>query len=168
MKTELFNHLNLLKLISLHDVGRAANIVWFQFGDLSTKIVRGKPRTVAAYALHLQCPWRIIYNRKIILGSADMYRPNSHYQEDRSSFNWDEPGENALDEKLEAFIFDKINWNVESIKVDDYGGFILYFSNGYQLETFPNETSDDGELWRLLMRDEQQHFVVSRNEVELI
>lgn len=162
MQEEVHKHLSLLHQLLILDIGRAADLVWLQFGDSS------QPEPVASYALHLQCPWRITYEQKIIVGSADMYRPCSDYGGDIDLFEWDIAGTNALDEKVNLhFHLNKLQWEVERILTDHYGGFIICFSNGYQLEAFTHETSD-AELWRLLMRREEQHFVVNGDGTEIV
>ncbi len=162
MQEEVHKHLSLLHQLSILDIGRVADLVWFKFGDSM------QPEPVASYALHLQCPWRITYEQKIIVGSADMYRPRSDYEEDIDLFEWDIVGTNALDEKVNLhFHLNKLQWEVERILTDHYGGFMICFLNGYQLEAFTHETSD-AELWRLLMRREEQHFVVNGDGTEIV
>jgi hypothetical protein len=50
---------------------RAGNMTNFHFG----KIRRFKDGTKGAYALHIQCPWRIEDRRRIVTGRADLYEP---------------------------------------------------------------------------------------------
>ncbi|CAG9623723.1 hypothetical protein [Sutcliffiella rhizosphaerae] len=44
----------------------------------------------------------------------------------------------------------QINFIVEEIKAEDFGGFAAILSNGYKLEVFPDSSEDDedSEHWR--------------------
>lgn len=164
MQSEIHKHLSLLQQLSILDIGRAADLVWFQFGVVESQ----QDEPVASYALHMQCPWRITYEQKIVIGSADVYRPRLDYTGDPDLFEWDVAGMNALDEQVNLhFHWNTMKWTVERMMADHYGGFTISFSNGYQLESFIHETSDT-ELWRLLMRTEQQHFVVNGQGTEVV
>jgi hypothetical protein len=47
--------------LPLWAVGRAGSLAWFQFGQArSVPAFRGGPKKVGEYALHLDCPWRLI------------------------------------------------------------------------------------------------------------
>lgn len=66
MKIKIENVLSCLVGLPLESAGRAANIVWFGFGDLLTiKNRKGTERKVAEFALHVQCSWRITKEKNI-------------------------------------------------------------------------------------------------------
>ncbi len=57
---------------------------WFAFGDQREVITRsGETKVVGEYALHVQCPWRIVRGDEIVVGSRDLRRDGAHTRRDR-------------------------------------------------------------------------------------
>ena len=55
---------------------------------------------------------------------------------------------------------------VLGLDADDVGGLRIYFSNGYKLELFPDDSLGE-EFWRFFQLDsETRHFVVTGNGIE--
>ena len=72
---EAIEYINLLIGEPLSEIGRAANMLWMGFGkDVKTTNLKGQERTVSEYALHVQCAWRMIYKKEIIIGNNDFYQ----------------------------------------------------------------------------------------------
>jgi hypothetical protein len=102
------------------------------------------------FAFHIEIPWRFTSKTEIIVGSRDVIKPideNAPYEE-----NFDPFGPNG---NLRDYKFDILNKNfeliVQDVKIDNYGGFELYFNNDITFSVFPNETPRIGdEHWRLL------------------
>lgn len=82
---------SILKGLDLVEIGRAADMLWMSIGEPFTITSRrnGQKRTVSQYALHVQCPWRLLRNGKIILGSSDIYEPYNRALASGSDWNWD-------------------------------------------------------------------------------
>src|ERR1700753_129595 len=70
-QTRLESCLQVLLGLPLSIVRNAADMKVFHFGT-----IRPHPSgrgTVGAYALHLQCPWRIVAEKTIVTGTSDRF-----------------------------------------------------------------------------------------------
>ena len=63
----------------IYRVGRAAAMCWIHIGKPIKMMTRGEMRVVGEYALHIDCPWRLLTkdSSEIVLGSADIFCPSS-------------------------------------------------------------------------------------------
>jgi hypothetical protein len=164
-----------LKLSIARNAGSMKN---FQFGAITVH-PRGKG-TVGQYALHIQCPWRLVVaqcawrvstKNLIVTGAGDWWEP----AERSDNFDWDEWNEHrvipSLQQKELAELFEEyddatkswINISdelvVQEVESDDYGGLDIHLSGGYRLQAFPEGKS--GEQWRLFQpSDKAPHFVM--------
>ena len=142
-------------------IGRAGDMLWIGFGDdIEYTNPVGRVRTVSAYALHLQCPWRIVEEKSIIIASYDIYQPASQML-GKKDFDWDVHGNNLFDEKADE-IHRRLKTEiitVNSVLADQYGGIKLDFDNGLVLEVFIN-SCEQKENWRMLDNKLGPHFVV--------
>ena len=115
----------------------------FQFGK-----IRPHPTskgTVGDYALHVQCPWRLVTCDSILTGSADYYEPAVEGE----IVNVDDCGSGNLQRKrlLEVFgAYDEstrspINATdtliVTTVQADRFGGLDLELSGGFRPASFP-------------------------------
>jgi tetratricopeptide (TPR) repeat protein len=144
----------------------AADMRGFHFGNIR-EIERG---TVAEYALHIQCPWRIENSTDIITGSRDFY----HWAFDNyKPMGWDYyDGNNLQDVRLgellqgyDAQTQSLVNITeslvVERVEASPFGDAVLYLSGGYRLVLFPD--SANTESWRLFKAQNlESHFVVDQ------
>ena len=148
-------HENALKPLAglpLAKVGRAADLVWLQFGALKSTTTKHGTRTTGDWAVHLQTSWRFVRDSKIILAVGDLY-----LLANGDSYDWDIGGENHFDH-LATSLNDTLSSAsvvVDQIKCDDVGGFSLALSDGARLDVFPkiSDTLDDFEHWRILQPD---------------
>jgi hypothetical protein len=136
----------------------------FQFGAIRPH-PSGKG-TVGSFALHIQCPWRIVTADRIITGSADYYEPPA----DGTDVNQDDHLQGNLqrvrlrellggyDPKTKSFVNEQNRLAVEAVHADRYGGISLILAGGFRLEVFPN--GSDAEDWRFFSPDDNNHFVV--------
>ncbi len=68
------NKLSVLVGKKLQCITRTCELVCFCFGELSTnKKYDEKETSVSEYVLHNQCPFRITYKNRILLGSSDLF-----------------------------------------------------------------------------------------------
>ena len=141
---------------------RALDIVTIQFGPkVRSKSPLGKWRVLGTYALHLQCPWRVIFEDQVIFGDGDKFYPRSDHP-DESSFDWRRPPTSRLDEKMKIHLSKKTSKKpkVDKISVGNAGAFTLILNNTYRLEVFPHDSRE--ECWRLFKPDMgSPHFVVN-------
>lgn len=153
----------------LTDIGRTV-LQWFAFG-LPHAIVtaQGYPQEVSAYALHVQCPWRIIGPYGIVVGSSDLsYAAGDEPYADLPPWKLARYGENRCDERVRMFLYHTRHHPlfVEDIHADDVGSLRICFSAGYALEVFPNDTLEE-EYWRFFRPDmDERHFLVTGQGIE--
>jgi hypothetical protein len=169
IKEEVESELNALKGLGLWACGRAADLQWLQFGAKHTvhKWPNGT-KEVGDYALHIQCAWRFRGPNGIVVGSRDRYYPKGDNAVAEEGFEWDLPGGNRCDERIEMFQREYFPLNVVGVTADDSGGFILALNSGFFFDVFPDDSLNE-ELWRLFEPStENPHFVfegnASRNE----
>jgi hypothetical protein len=166
-KTEIENMLDKLIGYPINEIGRAADLLWIHFGKMElmpVRVLKKKQvvsKKVGDWAIHIQCPWRLIHRGTIILSWRDM-----HYNPDgKTSYDWNKGGENRFD-----FLVQKINdeiglekMKVTSIIVGEVGSFSLLIGNEYTVDVFPDEINTDeySEYWRLFQpKLEKDHFIV--------
>lgn len=144
-------------------IGRAADMCWVHFGEtIQVNDYKGDIVEKGTYALHLQCPWRIIKKEEqqiISLGSYDIYEPKStmEWSED---FDWDVQGMNLFDEKLSAIkIYEKVI-HIKSVKINTLNDLKIIFSNECILETFIN-SSTDNECWRFFKCNSHENHLIA-------
>jgi hypothetical protein len=159
-----------LECLPLWSVGRAANMLWFQFGERRSAPTEESPdRIVGSYALHVSCAWRLTGTTGVITGVDDLYVPAD---EDDEDFQWDRPGKALADIRLRAWIaaHSASPLPVERIAVDRCGGFTLYFPQTFAVEVFPAAGSDPSlirEMWRVFQPGrESEHFVYLDQGIE--
>lgn len=149
-------------------IGRASNMLWIGMGEIFTTINRkGMEVKKSTYALHVQCQWRIVNNKKkeILLAATDMYSPRKdvEFQED---FDWDIQGNNLFDEKSQEWLKGAMPIIINEYEINQWGDLVLFFSNHDKLQTF-SLTSNDSECWRLFKpNSEEPHLVVYGSTIE--
>jgi hypothetical protein len=148
----------------------AADMRVFHFGEIRPH--RNGRGAVGEYALHVQCPWRLVGADGLITGSDDLYQPPSSDAE----INQDDPQSGCLqDVRLAALLggYDTITSShinatdklvVVAVRADQYGSAEIIFSGDVSLQLFP--ASSTGENWRFF-GDETDHFVIEGGGVAL-
>lgn len=157
---EVCNTLSILKNLKLGHISRAGSTICLGFGEkieknIACKMEDGsfgvKKVAVSKYALHIDCPFRIICREKILLSKNDIFTPNStliNSVEDVEDFEWDVFGDNNFDEKIEKyFLENKAYLSVREIEVSRFGDLKIQLTDNFCIETFI-DSSDDGECWR--------------------
>jgi hypothetical protein len=130
----------------------AAGMKNFQFGEIRPH-PSGKG-TVGDFALHVQCPWRLVTTTQVLTGSADYYESAVEgvdvNQDDHQSGNLQRKRLQALFQTYDAETRSLINQSgsltVISLRTDRFGGLDLELSGGVRLQVFPDGSS--GENWR--------------------
>lgn len=147
----------------------------FHFGPLRPHPTPGAKGIVGAYALHVQCPWRIVTRDRIVTGKMDLFEPVVP----RNDFDWQktirEPEGNLQHKILHDLLHpsdpatrSEVEGNdqlaVVGVEVDVYGGIDLNLSNHYRLQCVPCGTRV--EDWRLFKPgDTSRHFVVGEGKI---
>ena len=169
-QTRLESCLQVLVGLPLSIVRDAADMRVFHFG----KVVphpsgRG---TVGAYALHVQCPWRIVDDKIVVTGASDRFvepMDDTEVHEDPRSGNLQRIKIESLlkgyDAETKSFVNVTEQLVVISVKTDNYGGADLQLSGGYRLQMFPDGSHD--ENWRFFAL-EGRHVVIGGGQVEFI
>lgn len=161
---------NLIEGKKLNCIGRCSDLVWLQFGDITSRWSdREKSNiNVSEYSLHIQCPWRIVYKSQIILGSRDIYLPNSMHKED-DLFQWDVQGNNMFDELKDLFSSkNDAKFLVKSFQVQDNGSIKITFYNEYVFEVMPDTSSSEEEMWRFFKPfSDDNHYVMYGNKLDI-
>ncbi|GAB5404407.1 MAG: hypothetical protein Aurels2KO_26380 [Aureliella sp.] len=153
--------------LPLAKIGRSADLLWLQFGDLREVDTRYGAKTVGDWAIHIQTSWRFVSNAQITLAVGDLYLLPSG-----DSYDWDIGGDSNFDIIARDFnkLLSSTSLLVQNTKCDDVGGFSLSFSNGIRFDVFPkiSDTIDDIEHWRMFAPNtDDKHTVCetkSRNE----
>jgi hypothetical protein len=141
--------------LPLWAAGRSGELVWFQIGERRTVASEdGGRREVGTYSLHLACPWRLVDPDRVLVGAGDLLTP-ADPEAEIETFDWDVPGANWLDLRLEELWsgFGAILPTIQGVEPDPYGGFALHLTGAMRLEAFPNSTPTGHvatEFWRLV------------------
>lgn len=148
--------------LSLRSIGRAAGMLWLQFGNMREVPTRhGGTKTVGDWAIHVQCSWRLCRRGRIVVARRDyFYSPEGDTLDD-----WDIPGKSRFDQLAKSLSveFESASPFVLAINIDDVGGFALVLSHDYRLDVFPDDSGhgEYDEHWRLLKPQiDGEHFVV--------
>ena len=165
LRASAMEALGVLSGMSLWVSNRAVDMEMFQFGQRHEGTdKRGQPTRWGDYALHVQCPWRIVDPDHIIVGYQDVYRSLTGVH--LEGLEWDVQGGNLRDRRLTE-LFDRSGMGplvVEAVEVDAAGTIHMALGRGIALEVFPDASAANGEeeQWRFFMVDsESDHFVVS-------
>lgn len=165
------DYIQLLRTQPLFAVSRAADMGCFAFGEgrIRRRNHKGEERACSEYAVHLQCPFRLVSQKGEILFTAyDMYL--SHTGERLEDMSRDTPGGNLFDKTAKSWFDANPHLYVTDVRITSLGDLKIVFSNGDSLETLVNQELDisaDHECWRFFERDsEHEHLVVSGRSVD--
>lgn len=149
--------------------GNAGSMKVFHFGEIKPH-PDGKG-TIGQFALHIQCPWRIVTSNQILTGSADWWEPSAHDAAgDLETWTRERPTPSSqetvlarlfghYDAETKSYINDADQLVVQQVEADDFGGFKIHLSGGYRLEVFPDGIH--GESWRLFEPgNDATHFII--------
>jgi hypothetical protein len=168
MEKRIYEAVQPLVGLKLACVGRAGDMRTFQFGQLK----RTGRKMIGQYALHIQCPWRLINTTSglVVTGKDDLYLPLKE-NADVDIDNWDPVRDGNVqeyelrkllqgyDEETRQIVNQTDAYTVTAARSGNYGDLELAFIGGYSLSAFP--TSSRQEAWRLFVPgSEKEHFVV--------
>ncbi len=157
------NAFDVLIGLRLSIVRRAADMLGLHFGP-----IRPHPSgegTVADYALHIQCPWRIDSPNGAFTGRDVLWeyagpgeRPSNWSYED--GFSLQDQKFDALfirEESTRSWVNDSDGFGVAAAEQTKRGDVTLALLNGYAILLFPS--SSRGETWRLFASGSGRHVV---------
>lgn len=143
--------------LKLTQTSRSSNMECLKFGFKTND----KNQNIGEFGLHIQTDWRIINEKNILVGSNDLFEPNSKNQ---SESDFDYENGNLRDEKLHKII-NSDNLIVSKIRIDKIGGLNIQFKNQTELQIIPTNSSESeyNEFWRLIdNRKQEKEHIVSR------
>jgi hypothetical protein len=146
----------------------AADMKIFHFGTIRPH--HSGSGSVGAYALHLQCPWRIVTEHAVVTGTSDRFVEAGEGAESCDA----DPQSGSLqgvrlaallkayDTSTKSFINATDHLVVASVSSDGYGGADIALSGGYRLQIFPDGSRE--ENWRFI-EVEGWHIVIEAGQV---
>ena len=156
-----------LPLAIARDAGNMKN---FQFGTVRPH--PDAPGSIGQYALHIQCPWRLVGSEGIFTGSADYYEPAESGGEvdlnDKQTGNLQRKRLGDLlrkyDPNTRSWVNDTAGLVVEGVLADDCGGLELKLSGEFRLQILP--CGSLGEDWRFFAPGtDDDHLVIDGGRV---
>ena len=161
--------------LPLRRIGRAADLLWMQFGEWrEVPSRRGGTRRVGEWSLHIQTPWNFVRDSRILVGTRDLYyyaETGPEFVESSQEFDWKKGGESRFDRYATALNqeFETDAFPVTHITCDPVGSFTLHLGGHLTFSVFPNcaSSSPDFEFWRLFRpATETPHYVVATDRLQ--
>lgn len=151
MRQKVLERMRALVGYRLAEAVRALDLEMFRFRD-------GNDDPATDYDLHVQCPWRIRSEAKLIVGSEDRFCIEVFSDSETDP----DPPTHCETAMLQFLENPPASLLVERISADHFAGLQIILSGGFVVEVFPvaSRTDEDYEHWRLLIPD-GSHFVVS-------
>ncbi len=160
MREDIQNTVNKIINSKVKSLGRASNMLWIV---IEAKNMSGEN---IQYSFNIQCSWRVVQNKDVILATNDIYMP-SQIVADSNDFDWDIFGNNKFDEKISKvneIFFEKY---IIDVKVFETGDISILIEDNSVIETFI-DSSEKIEMWRFLQRKSSvPHFVVYPNKCDI-
>ena len=156
---EYENALNSLVGLPLAKIGRAADLLWMQFGTLRQVKTRYGEKAIGDWAIHVQTSWRFVCNAQILLAVGDLYLlPNG------DSYDWEVGGESNFDVLAAKFNDAKtsVDTVVQHVQCDDVGSFSINFCDGTRFDVFPkiSDSIEGIENWRMFQPSQNDAHTV--------
>ena len=104
MRSEIADALRVLQGLPMWAAGRTAvSLLWLHFGGVHDVVDRsGAAKTVGDYALHIDCPWRIVQRDVVVVGALDRFSPGDGQEDD--DFDWNHSWDTRWDRRLRPFM----------------------------------------------------------------
>lgn len=145
----------------------AASMKVFHFGEV--KPHPSGAGTVGAYALHIQCPWRFVDEKRVVTGTSDRFADpadETEVDDDPRTGNLQlikiESLLKGYDAETRSFVNATEQLVVISVSTDRFGGADLLLTGGYRLQIFPDGSFD--EAWRFI-ETQGRHIVIEGAQV---
>jgi hypothetical protein len=158
--------------LPLSVVRRAADMRVFHFG--ATRPHPAGKGTVGVYALHVQCPWRLVASDRVLTGSSDGFVPPL----EGTKVDPSDPRRGSLqdvrlvellqgyDEITKSHINATAGLVVEAVSTDQFASVDIAFIGGLHLQLFPDGSVE--ENWRFFAPGEDDpHLVIEGGAIAL-
>ncbi|WP_179403338.1 hypothetical protein [Burkholderia guangdongensis] len=151
-KTVITQHLAVLLGLELSGINHAADMLTLQFGQLRQITTRrGTVKQVGAWALHVQCGWRVEQSGRIVASQDDLGTDDAARR---------------TTERLDGLLVDPIPAVVERVQANASGGIWIDLSHDRRLVVTPNDVAED-EDWRFFAPDSDgPHFVIEGGKID--
>ncbi|WP_433703906.1 hypothetical protein [Paraburkholderia sacchari] len=150
-RAEIMRRLSALVGLDVSWVSHAADMLTVQFGPQRRYTLRGREREGGAWALHVQCDWRLEQGGGTVATRDDLRGPD---EKAHSTAN-----------RLHEMVVRQGPVTVENVEADDAAGVVVSFSRGYRLFVVPDGVEDD-EDWRFFAPGvDAAHFVIEGGKV---
>jgi hypothetical protein len=152
-KAEITRCLAVLIGLEVSGVNHAANMLTLGFGPLRTVTTpRGTVKQVGAWALHIQCGWRIEHG-------DDVFATQAHFIGSDDEIN-------HATEEISALLVASVRATVEDVQASASGGVSLVLSKGLHIVITPDGIADE-EDWRFFSPgSDGKHFVIEGGAVD--
>lgn len=133
------------------NIGHAAGLLWVGFIKTVMWTNYGWiPEEKAALALHVQAPWRVCRDNRVLFGQEDLFSACDLDANERGV----ETQGSEFDQRMQKWLNDMRNDRVVSCTVNECYDLRIVFSNGDVFETWGN-SYEDVEYWRVLFFDRE-------------
>lgn len=159
LKEKIFNQLNFLQGLKIQNIGRTLDMVNIGFGE---PIVRKKKNDeeviLGEFALHVQCPFRIIHDNNIVLGYTDLFIPD---EETNILVDLNKRNTNIFDSKVKCLELELKKETVKNIYLTPVNDLVIETAN-FTIEILVCDQSS--ESWRFFcIADNSPHIVVDED-----
>ncbi|WP_175976717.1 hypothetical protein [Burkholderia sp. BCC1047] len=150
---QITRHLAVLEGLDVGGINRAADMLTIQFGPMrQTTTRKGTVKWVGAWALHIQCDWKIHRENDIVATRDDL--SGSDDEADRTI------------EHLDALLIRHGPMMVERARGDESGHAWITLSSGLSLTITPTGIAHE-EDWRLFAPGvDAPHFVIEGGRID--
>lgn len=146
----------LIKETEIRRIDRISDMVEIGLGnEIEYTSVLGKKKIKNKQTFHIQCPFRIKKDKKLIVGNRDIYNV---CDENKNWDDWEKYGSNYFDKIVENEIKPDLPLEILDIAENDDGDVSIFLSKGYCIEIFVNAASED-EYWRFMDTYTDKHYV---------
>jgi DNA-directed RNA polymerase subunit RPC12/RpoP len=157
------NAFDVLVGLRLSIIRRAADMLVLHFGTIRPH--SSGEGTVADYALHVQCPWRLDSPNGTVTGRDDLWEhagpgerpPNWSYDDGLSLQDKKFAELFVRDQSTRSWVNESDGFGVATVRQTERGDVTLSLINGYEILIFP--AGSGSEAWRLFAPGSGRHLV---------
>jgi hypothetical protein len=153
IRKEVEKRLSVLCGLELSGVNHATDMLTLSFGPLrQVTNFKGVAKSVGAWALHVQCAWRLEEAGHAVATEADLRGPDEKAH--------------ASARCLQGILLARGFSAVEAVTAHEAGGLDLLLSHGFLLTVVPDGVAGE-EDWRFFVPGSNaEHFVISGGKVD--